>query len=106
MSQKKFFKNKYFGYYTGDLVQQLRNKELKILGRVDNQVKLMGHRIELEEIENEILHIFNIKECLIKLVQQSLKKYPNSTRQNITNAWEIERHRNKEIVSKILLLNF
>ena len=74
LSQKKFFKNKYFGYYTGDLVQQLRNKELKILGRVDNQVKLMGHRIELEEIENEILHIFNIKECLIKLVQQS--SYP------------------------------
>jgi D-alanine--poly(phosphoribitol) ligase subunit 1 len=70
ITRKKFFKKKYFGYYTGDLVEQLKNGELKILGRVDNQVKLMGHRIELEEIENEIIRIFNIKECLIKLVEQ------------------------------------
>jgi hypothetical protein len=42
----------------------------------------------------------------INYVQQYLKKHPTSTRQNLTNAWEIERHRNKEIVSKILLLNF
>jgi D-alanine--poly(phosphoribitol) ligase subunit 1 len=71
ITKKKFFKNKYFGYRTGDLVKQLRNGELKIVGRVDNQVKLMGHRIELEEIENEIMRIFNIKECLIKIVKKS-----------------------------------
>jgi len=71
LSKKKFFKKKYFGYYTGDIVHRLKNGELKILGRVDNQVKLMGHRIELEEIENMIIEIFNIKDCLIKLIKKT-----------------------------------
>jgi len=31
----------------------------------------MGHRIELEEIENMIIEIFNIKDCLIKLIKKT-----------------------------------
>jgi amino acid adenylation domain-containing protein len=38
-------------YRTGDLARMLPNGEIDLLGRVDNQIKLRGYRIELEEIE-------------------------------------------------------
>jgi D-alanine--poly(phosphoribitol) ligase subunit 1 len=38
-------------YKTGDLVQRDANGYLHFKGRVDNQIKHMGYRIELEEIE-------------------------------------------------------
>ena len=41
---------------------------------MDNQIKLMGHRIEIEEIENQIIDIFKIKECMVKI--EKILKYP------------------------------
>ena len=38
-------------YCTGDRARMLPNGEIDILGRSDNQIKLRGYRIELEEIE-------------------------------------------------------
>lgn len=38
-------------YRTGDLGKRNKNGELEFCGRIDRQVKHMGHRIELEEIE-------------------------------------------------------
>lgn len=38
-------------YRTGDVGRMLPNGELEYLGRVDNQVKVRGMRVELEEIE-------------------------------------------------------
>jgi amino acid adenylation domain-containing protein len=38
-------------YKTGDYVLK-KGKELYFIGRIDNQIKHMGHRIELEEIES------------------------------------------------------
>jgi len=38
-------------YKTGDLVERISNGHLHFRGRIDNQVKHMGYRIELEEIE-------------------------------------------------------
>jgi D-alanine--poly(phosphoribitol) ligase subunit 1 len=50
-------------YRTGDLVSEVEGK-IQIHGRNDNQVKIAGHRIELEEIENMALSISVIRECM------------------------------------------
>lgn len=42
-------------YRTGDLVRELSNKDIQYVGRIDDQVKISGYRIHLNEIETEIL---------------------------------------------------
>jgi len=43
-TKNKFYKHKkYYGYKTGDLVSEEKNKLIKIIGRSDNQIKILGH---------------------------------------------------------------
>jgi amino acid adenylation domain-containing protein len=42
-------------YRTGDLVRRLKDGNLVFSGRADSQVKLHGHRVELTEIESELM---------------------------------------------------
>lgn len=74
LTKKKFFKIRgKNGYKTGDLVKKLK-KNFLIIGRSDNQIKFMGHRIELEEIENILIKLLNLNECLVVLKKD--KKFP------------------------------
>ena len=50
-------------YLTGDLVSEI-NGVLQIHGRIDNQIKVNGFRIELEEVENNINSIDYVVECM------------------------------------------
>ncbi|MEC0592382.1 amino acid adenylation domain-containing protein [Bacillus inaquosorum] len=52
-------------YRTGDLAKRLSNGELEYLGRIDDQVKVRGHRIELGEIQAALLQLPAIKEAAV-----------------------------------------
>jgi natural product biosynthesis luciferase-like monooxygenase protein/FkbM family methyltransferase len=54
-------------YRTGDLVRYLGNGSLEFLGRVDEQVKLRGHRIELSEIETVLRQHAAIREAVVAI---------------------------------------
>jgi amino acid adenylation domain-containing protein len=53
---------------TGDLVQTLPDGNFKFLGRMDRQVKMRGHRVELDEVEAVLLTHEQIKEAAVYTV--------------------------------------
>lgn len=53
-------------YRTGDLVRRRPNGALEFLGRLDHQVKLRGHRVELGEIEGVLRSDPSIAEAVVK----------------------------------------
>lgn len=53
------------GYRTGDLVRRDASGALHFRGRADFQVKHMGYRIELEEIEAALSSITGVMECAV-----------------------------------------
>ncbi|MGG4213315.1 amino acid adenylation domain-containing protein [Paenibacillus sp. FSL L8-0638] len=56
-------------YRTGDLVRILPDGNLEYRGRTDQQVKIRGHRIELEEIEVILLKHKEITEAVVQAIQ-------------------------------------
>jgi amino acid adenylation domain-containing protein len=54
-----------FIYKSGDLGRLLLDGNIELVGRVDNQVKIMGHRIEMGEIENHLLEYNGIKTAVV-----------------------------------------
>ena len=54
-------------YRTGDRARYLPDGRLVCLGRTDNQVKIRGHRIELEEIATVVSSHPNVRECVVVL---------------------------------------
>ena len=66
-TSKAFCQNPLNSYYperiyrTGDLAKYTENGELIFCGRKDFQIKHMGHRIELEEIERAISEVDGVE---------------------------------------------
>jgi len=54
-------------YKTGDFVKFLPDGDVEWLGRIDNQVKLRGFRIELEEIESVLKQQEDIENAVVVL---------------------------------------
>ena len=54
-------------YKTGDLAEWLPDGNINFIGRIDNQIKIRGFRVELNEINNKILEIPDIKESFTTL---------------------------------------
>ncbi len=61
-------------YRTGDLVKMDKNGLLHFLGRKDRQVKVRGHRVELDEIENIANTASFIKESAVFASQKGLEE--------------------------------
>ncbi len=54
-------------YRTGDLARYRRNGRIEFIGRLDNQVKLRGFRVELGEIENALTAFPGIKQAVVTI---------------------------------------
>lgn len=65
---KRFMKRM---YRTGDMVR-LRHGNFYFLGRKDNQIKHMGHRIELEEIECSVNELSGVVRSVVVYKRQSV----------------------------------
>ncbi|MFN6565572.1 MAG: amino acid adenylation domain-containing protein [Nostoc sp. ChiSLP01] len=76
LTADKFITLELFGkteriYKTGDLARWLPDGNLQYLGRIDNQVKLRGFRIELDEIEASLLKHPKIQEAVVLVREES-----------------------------------
>src|SRR5581483_11967643 len=59
-------------YRTGDRVCRLENGEIEYLGRLDNQVKVNGFRIELEEIEAVLLDHGDVQAAVVAVREEKV----------------------------------
>lgn len=74
LTQEKKQKNPFhegdFIYATGDIAVWTDYGEIRLLGRKDNQIKLNGYRIELEEIEKTIESSLFVDKCVVSLIKE------------------------------------
>lgn len=71
---KAFFTcNGHRAYHSGDLASWTRDGKIRIHGRIDNQIKLRGFRIELDEIEKVMGEHPAIDSCAVKVLQRAGK---------------------------------
>ena len=59
------FRKGYTMYKSGDLGRWTVEGNIECLGRIDNQVKIHGFRIEIDEIENRLLKCKNIDDAVV-----------------------------------------
>ncbi|MCP4152292.1 MAG: amino acid adenylation domain-containing protein, partial [bacterium] len=62
-------------YTTGDMARWKNDGNIEFLGRFDFQVKIRGHRVELEEIESQLLKRDDIKNAAVTWNQQDQHSY-------------------------------
>ena len=78
-------------YFTGDMVKVLGDNFFQLVGRKDNQVKIKGFRIELEEIESVLIKHEQVKECLVRVIKDN-DRGDNVLEALIVPYREIEKH--------------
>ncbi len=62
-------------YHSGDLVRWTENGEIDFQGRIDNQVKIRGLRVELDEVENAINSFGNIRMSKVVVQNNGSEEY-------------------------------
>ncbi|MBU8567933.1 amino acid adenylation domain-containing protein [Virgibacillus pantothenticus] len=75
LTKEKFLDNPFSEneviYKTGDIARWLDDGRIEFLGRTDNQVKVRGHRVELEEIEHYLVKNKEIEEAIVTFKKDS-----------------------------------
>lgn len=62
-------------YRTGDIVSWTLEGTLKFYGRNDSQVKILGNRIELLEIEATLQKLDGVREAVVKMTDAAIDAY-------------------------------
>lgn len=80
LTAEKFLPNPFKGdgermYKTGDLGKLLPNGRLDFVGRVDNQIKLNGYRIELDEIDVALKQVDAFSQAAITAIQNEKEQF-------------------------------
>ncbi|WP_235917976.1 amino acid adenylation domain-containing protein [Paenibacillus lutrae] len=69
LTQERFLPNPFLTgkrmYRTGDLALRHENGNIVYYGRIDHQVKIKGYRIEMGEIEHQLLEIDGIEKAVV-----------------------------------------
>jgi len=80
LTHEKFVRNPFSDdpndrlYKTGDVVRYRADGELEFLGRIDNQIKIRGFRVELEEIERTLRALDGVSDCVVALREDHDKR--------------------------------
>ena len=77
LTAKHFIQHEELGrlYMSGDLVSLRNSGELEYKGRADQQIKLRGHRIELEEIEDVLCRHEGVREAAVIVDKEKLRAF-------------------------------
>ena len=62
-------------FKTGDIGRLNQNNEIEFLGRFDNQIKINGSKVELDELEKYFKSFSSIKNCIVTLKEYKKNKH-------------------------------
>ncbi len=85
-------------YKTGDFGRWMPDGNIEFQGRVDNQLKIRGFRVELEEIESVISEIEGVIETVVKPVKVGEGDYRLIAFLNVPEIFKMD---NKEIIARV-----
>lgn len=74
-NEKFIYKNGVRLYKSGDFGRWTNNGTIEFLGRRDNQIKIRGYRVEIEEIEKTILQITGVDNVVVIVKNNAQEKY-------------------------------
>lgn len=78
-TNRSFIKNPFcqgdMAYKTGDVVYWLETGDIKFIGRRDNQIKIRGFRVDLDEIKYYVLKYPSINDCYVTIKGNDDKKH-------------------------------
>lgn len=80
-------------YKTGDICY-CKNGKYYIIGRNDNMIKINGYRIELEEIEENILSVEGVSECIVLCEENKVGLKKLKCFLKVTHDFEMKRLKN------------
>ena len=64
-------------YRSGDMARWFPDGRVEFLGRIDMQIKIRGHRVELQEIEHQLLKVPGIAQAAVITRNKGINLNPN-----------------------------